>query len=356
MVTAAAAVPTVDHAEQLARAEQKARIAERNAAIAAQGAAQRLATCPWGGDAETASTASSRQPSSRKPSSTCPWGADGDEVPSSKPRKMITKDTRDTCPWSSSANDKDSVRLADAERRRQRPSPSNFGRAGAGAPKPPPQMFPRTEPADAAQPAMAQREAVDVTQKLEPCPQPAAVAGDIDEEEQDREEQREIIQQCLAEGLSEERILELLEEWQNEKLIRQTQERMQREQGQSMAAAQPSVAASRNAGPQPDALGLGVCGASVAATRQAKASKALSFGPSDQEIVGVLNEYTKENMTPPDSPPNAVSLAAKRAKDRQPSEASVGSFNTDKSRAAYLQSKNQAEAVKNKQRMGPGIF
>jgi len=334
MVTAAAAVPAVDRAEQIARAEQMGRVAERNAYVAQRGAAQTKATCPWamGDNEETASTASSRQPSSRN---TCPWGADGNEAPATKPRNVPGKaPQRDTCPWSSNANDKDSARLADAARRRHKGSPTNEGRAGAGAPKPAPKMFPREEPGAVA-------EQKEVTQRMESCPQPADC---IDDEEQDREEQKEIINQCLAEGLDEDRILEILDDWQNEKLIRRTQERMQ-----PKAAAQPSRAA-----PQPEALG--VCGASLAASRQAKASKSLSFGPSDEEIVGVLKEYTKENMTPPESPPSNLSLAAKRAKERQCSEASVGSFDTDKSRAAYMQSKIQRDAVKNKQRLSPGIF
>ena len=39
-------------------------------------------------------------------------------------------------------------------------------------------------------------------------------------------------------------------------------------------------------------------GNSLAANRQAKAKKSLSVGPTDEEIVDVLNDYSKENQTP----------------------------------------------------------
>jgi hypothetical protein len=190
----------------------------------------------------------------------------------------------------------------------------------------------------------------EVTQRMDSCPQPTDCD---DEDEQDKEEQRELIQHCLAEGMDEDKILEVLDDWQNAKLLRKTEENMKLQQGQ--AARQPQRVSQEPL--QQEALG--VCGNSLAANRQAKAVKSLSFGPSDEEIVGVLNEYTKDNMgTPPqaESPPKAVSLADRRKKDREASEAAVGGFDADKSRVAYLESKKQMDAVKAKQRVSSGIF
>jgi len=346
---AALMAPSANRLDQITRAEQAARLAEHKLALNQKGSQQTRGTCPWAtSDAdETASVASSRQASSRN---TCPWGAD--EAPAAKPKKLLGNGDRSTCPWSANALDKDSERLQDAARRRQKPSPSNQGRAGAGAPK----MFGRDAPfgvdAPAAVPerALPNRDAAaaaafaavqqpgyapaEFTQRMDPCPQ--QTDGD-DEDEQDKEEQRELIQHCLAEGMDEDKILEVLDDWQNAKLLRKTEENMKRQQGQA----------------------LGVCGNSLAANRQSKAAKSLSFGPSDEEIVGVLNEYTKDNMgTPPqaESPPKAVSLADRRKNARQPSEAAVGGFDADKSRVAYLESKKQMEAVKAKQRVSSGIF
>lgn len=332
--------PALTREEQIAAAEQLSKITERNMAMAQRGAAQRLGTCPWGegGSLETASVASSRKPSPRP---TCPWGTAGNEEPA-KGKKLGTR-PQDTCPWSASANDKDSKRLADAARMRQKPLPSHQGCAGSGAPKIPPKMLPREEAAAVAEnafiPQMSQQqasnEAAEATLKVE------SFQGGGDEDEQD--EQREIIQQCLAEGLSEERIMEILDEWQNSKLMQITADRMKREQ----PAANPFQGA-----PQHEAFG--VCGTSVAASRQAKASKSLAFGPSDEEIVGVLKDYKKENITPQSGSPSSVSLAAKRAKDREHSGAAIGSFDTDLSRAAYLESKSKM--AQNKQRLSSGIF
>lgn len=308
--------------------------AEQNAAIAAAAAAQRETTCPWnfGNSVETASTVSSRQPSSR---STCPWGGNANEVQQPTLKKMVGKIPESKCPWGADVNDRDSVKLADAARRRQLPSPKNYGAAGSGAPKggPAAQTF-----------APVKDEFAEVTQKLDVVRPDVALASGDDEDK----EQREIIQQCLAEGLSEDSINEILDQWQNNKLLQLTQKRLQMEQPQSFAA--PKLAND----PQ-----CRTSGNSLAANRQAKAKKSLSLGPSDEEIVDVLNDYSKENQTPIDSgsnTPTLLTLAAKRAKDREASEAAFGSFDSEKSRAAYFHSKSQADAVKNKNRLGSGIF
>jgi len=321
-------------------------------------------------------------------------------VPAPNPRRGAAP-KKSTCPWGTEANDLDSARLADAARRRQRDSPKNFGAAGSGAPKLPPSMGEAGIPANLskcfpgqplmgepeagfpAQNAQLAEEAADMTQR--PGPQPtsdtlASNAGGAefapvgDDEDEEQREQRELIQHCLAEGLEEDQILEILDEWQNQKLIQRTQERMHPEQPQEVAEPKGSDQASS----------LAASGTSLAASRQAKAKKNLSFGPTDEEIVGVLQDFAKENQTPPEAPPNSlgleiagnslrancggpnslgleiggqsVSLAAKRKKDREASEASVGSFSETKSRAAYLQSKQQLDAVKRKNALSSGIF
>merc|ERR1719158_100285 len=95
---------------------------------------------------------------------------------------------------------------------------------------------------------------------------------------------------------------------------------------------------------------------SLAAKRQAKAmtKKSLSFGPSDEEIVSVIQEH----MTPPDTPPDAnpTALAAKRAKARDVQTTTIGSFDSDRSRSAFLQSQQQAAACRSKNRASQGIF
>jgi len=321
--------------------------AERNAAIAAAAAAQVANTCPWAGDGETPSTASSRQPSSRN---TCPWAPD--EVLPPKQRRSPT--SSNTCPWGTGVQDRDSTKLADAARKRERVSPKNYGAAGAGAPK----MFSVTGQAVVSQNTPP---AAELTQKFDQADlmgfgpgqrreeqfadvAPASYGEGAEEapaEDADEEEQRNIIQHCLAEGLSEEQIMEILDDWQNQKLVRNTQDKLSDQP-------RPVAEALVSSGPSG--------GSTLAASRQAKASKGLSFGPSDAEVVDILKDFSKENLTPPESPPNCLTIAARRKKEKEPSVASVGSFDSEKSRAAYFQSKAQMDAVKNKNRCGAGIF
>jgi hypothetical protein len=85
-----------------------------------------------------------------------------------------------------------------------------------------------------------------------------------------------------AEGLDEDKIMEILEEWQCEKMCRNFREK----------ESQPRQEITDPHRRSPN-------GISLAASRQAKAKKVLSFGPSDKEIVDVLQDYSKENLTPP---------------------------------------------------------
>lgn len=210
------------------------------------------------------------------------------------------------------------------------------------------------------QAAVAQQ--AEFTQRLPEHPnmQPDAIApsaGSVEEEDQDALEQRDLIQQCLAQGLSEPEIMEMLEEWENHKLIQKTQAKMGADLAQpDQAQAPPALGVSGKA--LAETSSFGVSGTSLSARRQAQAKvKKASFGPSDEEISGVLTQYAKENLTPPESPSEGgLSLAAMRKKAREPSEASYATVDSEKSRAAYLQAKNQADAVKNKNRTSSGIF
>jgi len=316
--------------------------AERNAAMAHAGAQQVSATCPWGaGDnaSEAGSQASSRQPSQR---STCPWTAEAQAAPF-KPRVAPNNMPKDTCPWgNNNAVDLDSKRLAKAANLRTRSSPKNYGAAGSGAPKNPGGMM--ADDGINASPCFPREQPAEVTQNIAHlAPAPANTAQMFEaapaNEDDEQREQREIIEQCLAEGLDEDRILEILDDWQNNKLLQHTMGKMQSGPTQAVGSS------------------MAVGGASLAASRQAKAQKNLSFGPSDEEIVDVLKDYSKENLTPPESPPNGLGmLAAKRAKARETSESAVGAFDSQNSRAAYEASKAQMDAVKNKNRMSSGIF
>jgi hypothetical protein len=188
------------------------------------------------------------------------------------------------------------------------------------------------------------------------------VTGPEDEDE-DQREQREIIQQCLAEGLTEDRILEILDEWANQKLVMRTQERIeaapQRANAVPLAAEQPTMRISGGFA-QADTTSPPGSGGSLAASRQAKAKKSISIGPTDAEVVDILQDYAKENLTPSESSVysqgNALSLADKRKKDKEPSLATVGSYDSDKARAAYLQSRSQMDKMKNQARAGGQIF
>merc|ERR1711879_180653 len=95
-----------------------------------------------------------------------------------------------------------------------------------------------------------------VTQKIEPAHDGATHLIEQNKEDDDEQERREIIQQCLASGLEEDRIMEILEEWQCEKMCRNFREKEQKE-------LQPRQ---EKAGPQRTSPN----GTSLAASRQAK--------------------------------------------------------------------------------------
>jgi len=85
---------------------------------------------------------------------------------------------------------------------------------------------------------------------------------------------------------------------------------------------------------------------SVAAKRQARANslKSVSFGPSDEEIVGIL----QHGRTP--SPQSSEPAAAQMKPGARDCHGATDA------RTAYLQAQQQAAASKNRNRGGQGIF
>jgi len=294
--------------------------AERNAAIASAGAAATAATCPWnagaGENSETGSQASSRggAPSARN---TCPWGSDKVPAPTSS-RRSNSRSGADTCPWGGASNDADSKRLAEAARRRTKESPKHYGAAGSGAPKPPKggllQRPGMEQPVEVTQRLSAEDRPIGGWAQPPPCAMPeegmvmdmgrqhmgqqrqmgqmGAEHHDGDEDEsEDQVEQRELIQHCLAEGLDEEQIMEMLEQWQNDKLLAKTREKMANMPPAPVAQPKfrPAPAHEKivaQAAEQPEAspgvpfgqLGMAVGGTSVAASRMVKARSRCRLG------------------------------------------------------------------------------
>lgn len=155
----------------------------------------------------------------------------------------------------------------------------------------------------------------------------------------DAEECRQIIDRCLEQGMSREEINDALDQHHNMKLVQKASRTRQ------TSNQRPAPSSGGSSGP-----------ASVAASRQARATgrRPGPAGPSNEEIIGVLHQH----MTPPATPPPAgpVSLAEKRAKAREISEAKVGAFNADKFQAAYNQCHQDAMKAKSRNYSGSGIF
>lgn len=317
-------------------------------------------TCPWGAPGAEDGQAAPYRRDTSVPRSTCPWGDDGNQAKASSGRRSLSNTPKDTCPWSASGSgqDGDSIAIQNAARRRHRPPPSNEGCAGHGAPRAPSRerdMMPaqRLMPEAScrapsrerdAQPAQRDAPSQQMGQELGGCGPTA--------DEDDAEERNMLIEKCLAHGLDDEQIIGVLEEHKRQKMqakLEQMQQEQvsQPEQFQHMEEQQTAL---------PETFPPKAAPTSLAAKRQAKAAakKSLSFGPSDEEIVSVIQEH----MTPPDTPPDAgpTSLAAKRAKARDVSTTTIGSFDSDRSRSAYIQSQQQAAACRSKNRASQGIF
>jgi hypothetical protein len=142
----------------------------------------------------------------------------------------------------------------------------------------------------------------------------------------DAQERADLIEKCLAHGLSDEEIEGVLREHMFAKMVEQ-EERERSHGGYKAAAPEEAPPAECKFEPRKPP--------SVAAKRQAKAAslKSVSFGPSDEEIAGILEDHARQTPSP-------------QAQGKP----------VDEARAAYLQSKQQALAAKNRNRNGSTIF
>lgn len=281
------------------------------------------------------------------------------------------------------AADGDTASLARAERLRQRPPHGYQGAAGSGAPRSqavqqdafpaqlempglpprapglPPRSPPRSPPrAPGLPPRVPSRERDAFPAQLEaPCADP--VASELTHDP-DAQERADLIEKCLAHGLTDEEIEGVLREHMFQKMVEQEEkEREEREKAPTLsnssvaarliAKSQESLPpeyqkelaqAPQEAPPSPPSFKPR--SSSVAAKRQAKAAslKSVSFVPSDEEIVGILtDDHVRRTPSPQMGEP--ASAPTKPATDAA---------------AAYLQSKQQAAASKNRNRNGSTIF
>lgn len=266
-------------------------------------------TCPWGGEeVQPAPPSQPRNASHGRnaPKRDSPWATDADSQ-ASQPRNRRSHSSRpvqDTSPWSGFPNDDN-----DAQQRggkggaRQRQSGSE-GPASRAAPAQPPRM---------------------------------PVAPDMtimpDQEEADAAERKDIMRQCISAGMDNEQITEILQELEMKKL----QERQRPPNTGSSIGARPQHL------PKPTMP-------SVAASRQARASSRgrVSYGPTDEDVAGIINQHTP--------PASEVSLADRRAKAKEMKGSAIGSHDEAGSRAAYMQSQQDAATARNRNRSGQGVF
>lgn len=245
-----------------------------------------------------ASRESERARGPAQPQSTCPWGTDDQETTTGPAR---IRSTQDTCPWGDQRdNDLHSKALASAAKKRQPGGPGAVPwgvdqKDVARRPHAPQDLL--QSPWGLDQATHAQRP----TARQDP-------SGDCEpDEEAEAAERMAIIGKCIDQGLSEEETYSVLEE-------HELQKKLQREQAAPRGMGAPLKEASF-----------------VADKRQQQPRDASS------------------NRT-------SLSLADRRAKIREASEASVGGFDQNDARQANLQSQQAATAAKSRNRGGSGIF
>jgi len=367
-------------------------------------------TCPWGDRGSEDSSVPQPKPGGKPPRSTCPWGADAENA-ASHGRKHHNVGDQSTSPWTGAVKDVDSERLGaltqKAEVKAQRKQAGISGSAGSGAPKV--GSSPREACADDMDGPSHARKHQNVanhntspwsgdvrdadserlggivqksevkTQRMKAGYVGSAGSGapktgsspasreqevpaapdfegrsfgedhlHVDEdsggfipcnEDDDTEERHQLIRQCIENGLSDDQISEVLDEFHNGKMLEKSRRKLEQQQAQQQAA--PLQATSK----------------SVAARRMSKSKEpmSVSFGPSNEEIVGIIREHTPQlSPSAENAPP--ISLAAKREKAKAVGLPSVGKFNSDESRACFLQGHQQAANAKSKNRLGSGIF
>lgn len=315
-------------------------------------------SCPWESEATSESFKPGRQQlRQHQQRDTCPWGDGGSERSSSKSRRSNSSSrTKNTCPWSDNAPDGDSASLARAEKLRQRPPVGFHGCAGSGAPKPP-----RAPERDSypAQPDMLHSFPVDKdsfpAQRDMAHTEPVAsdMSGDPD-----AQERADLIEKCLAHGLTDEQIEGVLREHMFQKMMEKEAE------ADMIAAHQTSTMAANSIGKSQMTGGdmplVKPANSSVAAKRQAnaQAKKSTSFGPSDEEIAGILEvgRTTSPPMHAYENKPSTMEMKNGKAKEVAKSGFNLGHHSEQDSRAAYLESQRTAAAVKARNRGGTGIF
>jgi hypothetical protein len=160
-----------------------------------------------------------------------------------------------------------------------------------------------------------------------------------DDAEAEAKERSALIENCLMHGLSDEEIEGVL----REHMFQKEAERQQREL-EKAGTLKPETLAPVNT--------------SIAAQRQAKARgnpKGVSqYGPSDQEVADMLYD----NRTPSPKAPMRSEAPQVALRDRKKVEitAKVGDLGATGCRNAYFDSKQVANAAKDRNRNGQGIF
>ncbi|CAE7234129.1 Scn11a [Symbiodinium sp. CCMP2456] len=84
-------------------------------------------------------------------------------------------------------------------------------------------------------------------------------------------------------------------------------------------------------------------------------------GMSEDEVYDALEQYQAplreiNGLESKGVVEDAVTMADRRARAKKLSDASVASYDAEKSRSAYMDSQNKAAEARNKNRVGSGIF
>lgn len=250
---------------------------------------------PWEKEAPAGKVSKAYQ---NKAPDTCPWGTPSVDEQSVKSTKRSAQ--HNTCPWGDGGQvDAHSAALQRAERHKQRPPPSQIGCAGVGAP--------RIDPnAQQSQPQELQNDDYPSSN-----PGPGIDSSQLSptyDSEAEAQERSLLIEKCLQHGLSDEEIEEVLKEHMFQKL-------MEREQ------------------------------------REAESD----FGKAETLKPGMA---PGNQMPSPEAPPQAQP-PRENLRDRKKAEVTAkvtAGSDIAASRNSFFQAQQAANAVKDRNRMGQGIF
>eukprot|EP00927_Polykrikos_kofoidii_P042364 TRINITY_DN3625_c1_g1_i1.p1 TRINITY_DN3625_c1_g1~~TRINITY_DN3625_c1_g1_i1.p1 ORF type:complete len:300 (+),score=60.58 TRINITY_DN3625_c1_g1_i1:87-986(+) len=298
-------------------------------AMAVQRGVAERGVCPWAlsDDVPAAPQRSSRAGSARRPPR-------GDESETASTRSKMHQRVQSTCPWAAD------VEACEARHGGGTPS----GRLAAVARQ-------RSAP-----PLKDQKSSTmlpnDGDQHVSAPAHPSHGDGaESDDEEASQEEQRMLINQCMEKGLGEEEIMDMLERYHADKMVKKQRARVEQQQQQQRQQQQQQQ---QRRPPRDTPTSGSSSKSSVANQRMARASRENSLPPlaglSNAEVTGLLHQNADTNLAAP------LSLAQKRAKAREFSGAVVGGFAAEGSRGAYMESHQQAAASKSRNRAGSGIF